>query len=364
MASLREHDIETVRAQLEAWLADHAGLASPVVGPVHLPTTGAVNDTFVYDVTWGGGAFQARHVLRAQPDGFSNLRDNDVIAQACFLRELAERTDLPVPHVLWIDEDGGPFGRPLYVMDALPGEVATDVPPYSLEGWLGDLAPSARRGVYRQAVDAIAAVHDVAWESMTADALVRAPRDAAGALVAQMEEFFTFAQWGAQGVEYPTLDAAAAWLRERRPTPTGRAVLTWNDGRLGNMLFDDARLSGVLDWELVTVGPPEVDLAWCLWHDRFSAECLASMLAGRPVSQLAGAPDLEQGAAWYAETSGHEPADLEWYAAWSAYRMAVYLMRHGKGLLDAGLAPPESRVDHVNIASIELARMLGLEPPH
>lgn len=367
MASIREHDLTSVRAQLESWLSTTAGLGSPVVGDVHMPVTGTVNDTFVYDVTWDGASGKSchgRHVLRAQPDGFSNLRDNDVLAQARFLVELGERTDLPVPHVLWIDEDGGPFGRPLYVMKALPGDVAPDMPPYTLEGWLHDLSPGSRREVYRQAIEAIAEVHAIDWQSMTADALTSAPRDAAAALTAQVDDFLAFTAWGSEGVDYPTLDAAAKWLRDQLPQPPGEAVLNWNDGRLGNMLFHQQRLTGLLDWELVTAGPPEIDLAWCLWHDRFSAECLASAIAGRRVAQLDGAPDLDQGAAWYAAASEHQPSDLDWYAAWSAFRMAVYLMRHGKGLIAAGQAPADSGIDRVNIASIELARMLELEPPH
>jgi aminoglycoside phosphotransferase (APT) family kinase protein len=207
-------------------------------------------------------------------------------------------------------------------------------------------------------------VHAVEWRSMSVEPLRGAPPEAATALAAQVEHFLAFTEWGSEGGRYPTLDAATDWLRANQPQPTGPAVLTWNDGRLGNMLFSDARLTGVLDWELVTVGPPEVDLAWCLWHDHFSAACLASVMAGRRVARLDGAPDLAQGADWYAAASGHEPADLDWYVTWSAFRMAVYLMRHGKGLIATGVAPPESRVDHVNIASIELARMLDLDPPH
>ena len=353
MASVREHDVEAVRHQLTAWLSSVAGLTDPVVGDIALPATGVVNDTFVYDVTWGSGA-TARHVLRAAPRGFSNLRENDVLAQARFLHALRTASDLPVPEVLWVDEEGGPFERPVYVMAALPGEVAADMPPYVLEGWLHDASPSQRADVYRQAVDAVAAVHDVDWAGLGVPTVD---------LPGLVDEFLGFTRWGAEGESYPTLDAAADWLVSNLPRDPGPAVLTWNDGRLGNMLFDRCRLTGLLDWELVTVGPPELDLAWLLWHDRFSAECLASAVAGRRVSQLEGAPTLAEGARRYEEVTAHSPKQLGWYEAWAAFRMAVYLMRHGKGMVAAGLAPPDGRADHVNIASVELARMLRLDPP-
>jgi hypothetical protein len=89
------------------------------------------------------------------------------------------------------------------------------------------------------------------------------------------------------------------------------------------------------------------------------ADCFGTEMAGRPVPRLPGAPDIEQGAAWYAETSGHQPRDMAWYEMFAAYRMGVYMMRHGKGLITTGQAAPDSGVDHVNVASCELGRMLG-----
>lgn len=366
MASVRDHDLVEVRRQVTAWLTTSAGLAGAEVGEVRTPLTGAVNDTFVYDVTWrgaDGGSCCARHVLRTEPRGYSNLRDNDVLEQARFLEALGAHSELPLPKILWIDEEGGPFGRPLYVMEALPGEVAADMPPYALEGWLHDAAPEARRDVYRQAVEALAGVHAVDWRALGIDHLTRDQRPDETPLEAEVRRFLEFMRWGAEGVEYPLLEAAAAWLQDDLPADDERTVLTWNDGRLGNMLFHELRLTGLLDWELVTVGPPELDLAWLVWHDRFSAECLASAMAGRPVAPLEGAPTLEEAASWYEAVSNQAPRALGWFETWAAFRMAVYLMRHGKGMIGAGQAPLESRVDAVNIASIELARMLDLEPP-
>jgi hypothetical protein len=52
------------------------------------------------------------------------------------------------------------------------------------------------------------------------------------------------------------------------------------------------------------------------------------------------------------------PQHLEWFEMFAAYRMGVYLMRHGIGLISTGKAPAESRLDHHNSASAELERML------
>lgn len=366
MASIRPHDLEALRAHLTRWLATTGGLEDAAVGELRMPETGSVNDTFLYTVTWRDADGRVRsdeQVLRANPAGFSNLRDHDALQQARFLERLGSRTGLPVPEVLWIDEEGGAIGRPFFVMRALPGQPAHDMPPYHLTGWLHDASVAQRGSVYRQAIEALAAVHVVEWWELGAEQLEGWPRSAAEALDRQVAEFVDFARWGAGGADYPTLDAAAAWLQSHQPQPAGPAVLSWNDGRLGNMLFDRFELTALLDWELASVGPPELDLSWLLWHDRFSAECLARAIAGRPVTRLEGSPSSAEGADLYARAAAHAPQDLDWYEAWAAYRMAVYLMRHGRGLIEGGLAPAESAVDRVNVASLELARMLDLEPP-
>jgi hypothetical protein len=50
---------------------------------------------------------------------------------------------------------------------------------------------------------------------------------------------------------------------------------------------------------------------------------------------------------------------MAWYEMFAAYRMGVYMMRHGKGLITTGQAAADSGIDHVNVASCELGRMLG-----
>jgi aminoglycoside phosphotransferase (APT) family kinase protein len=364
VASVRENDLVQIRAQLAAWLERSLGVSSLHLSELEAPATGAVNDTFLYTLTWEdeSGRQTQRQVLRRQPDGYSNLRDNDVLAQARFLQKLGVVPDLPVPAVRWVEEDPDPLGGPFYIMDAIPGQIGADQPPYPIRGWLCEATPSQRRSVYRQAIEAMAKVHEVDWQSIGLGYLdERSPSETP--LACQLRKFREFMLWGAEGERYGTLESGYEWLAEHFPTADGPTVLNWNDARLGNMMFDGFILTGLLDWELVSVGPPEVDLAWFLWHDRFMAERLGAMATGKPMTQLEGAPDLTEGAKWYEEFSGYQPSDMRWYETFAAFRLAVYLMRHGKGMILKNLAPRDSRVDHVNSASLELAAMLGLPAP-
>jgi aminoglycoside phosphotransferase (APT) family kinase protein len=70
----------------------------------------------------------------------------------------------------------------------------------------------------------------------------------------------------------PAVTAAVLWLRAHVPS-CDETTLVHGDYRLGNFLVERdgarARLTGVLDWEMVHLGDPLEDLAWCaspLWR--------------------------------------------------------------------------------------------------
>jgi aminoglycoside phosphotransferase (APT) family kinase protein len=59
----------------------------------------------------------------------------------------------------------------------------------------------------------------------------------------------------------PVLSLTARWLERHRPPLTKEAVVH-GDFRIGNVMFDEQGLTGVLDWELAHLGDPLEDLGW------------------------------------------------------------------------------------------------------
>jgi aminoglycoside phosphotransferase (APT) family kinase protein len=124
----------------------------------------------------------------------------------------------------------------------------------------------------------------------------------------------------------PLLDACFAWLRDHLPVEgvdTGGARLAWGDARVGNMLFADFEVVGVLDWEMAGVAPPEVDLGWMAYLHRFFQDLATDM--GAP-----GLPDFLRPvdlAADYTELTGRTPGDLRWPVAYAAMRHGVIMRR-------------------------------------
>jgi aminoglycoside phosphotransferase (APT) family kinase protein len=66
--------------------------------------------------------------------------------------------------------------------------------------------------------------------------------------------------WQRIGVSpQPMMEAVLAWLERNEPT-AGRAVIVHGDIGLYNLLVDNGRVSGVLDWEMSHLGQAEEDL--------------------------------------------------------------------------------------------------------
>ena len=78
-------------------------------------------------------------------------------------------------------------------------------------------------------------------------------------------------------------------------------MLNWGDARIGNMLYRDFEPAAVLDWEMATVGPREVDVAWMIFLDTFFDD-----LAERfEMPALAGFMDRDDIVREYERLTGH-----------------------------------------------------------
>jgi aminoglycoside phosphotransferase (APT) family kinase protein len=106
----------------------------------------------------------------------------------------------------------------------------------------------------------------------------------------------------------PLLEFGLAWLRRHRPTAEGPVVIVQGDTGPGNFLYEDGRVTAVLDWELSHLGDPHDDLGW-----------LALRATQEPFTVLADR------FADYAALTGRE-VDLErvrYYRAFAHFRVAV-----------------------------------------
>ena len=140
---------------------------------------------------------------------------------------------------------------------------------------------------------------------------------------------------GYPGPDIPGVDAVGEWLDAHRPLDL-RPGLIHGDFHFANVLFrhDGPRLAAIVDWELVTVGDPLLDLGHLLatWpsSDRVSVGLAAP-----------GLPQPDELVAHYAARTGRPVADVLWFRVLACYRLGLILEgTHARAF--AGMAPKET----------------------
>jgi aminoglycoside phosphotransferase (APT) family kinase protein len=234
-------------------------------------------------------------------------------------RVSAAAPNLPMPPLRWMEPSDEPLGREFLVMDKVAGVVPPDNLPYTMGGWLLEATPEQQRHLQDASVDTLADLHAIDWRAAGLD-LLDEPEYGTIGLDQQLGWWERFLEWGRMGRPQPTLDRMAEWLRAHRPAHEPEPVLNWGDSRIGNMLYRDFEPVAVLDWEMATLGPREVDLAWMVLFEHFFSTHL-----GMP--NLPGFADQREVVARYETRSGYTVAPLDWYLLWGAFRYAAVMMR-------------------------------------
>jgi len=231
-------------------------------------------------------------------------------------------TPVPAPRPLYQWPHPEPMGAPYYVMERLPGVVLRR--PEDLAA----LPPAIAEAIADRLVDALVSLHAV---DPTAVGLSGADRGS-DYLPRQL------ARWARQAEGNRTRDLPdLAELADRlaASTPATREVgIVHGDYRLDNVLVtlpgvtdaagaDAAEagvaVSGILDWEMSTVGDvlTDVGMLWLYWQG----------VAGIGITPAPGAmpgfPDIAHLCRRYATRTGRDVTDLGWYVAFSFYKLAV-----------------------------------------
>jgi aminoglycoside phosphotransferase (APT) family kinase protein len=116
-----------------------------------------------------------------------------------------------------------------------------------------------RAAIAAQFIEALAALHKLPIENRGFPGLTR------GATIAdcvRAELRIWRAMYEEAGSSDPLIDLAMNWLTTNVPDVEGKPVLVHGDAGPGNFLFEEGRLTALIDWELAHAGDPLEDLAW------------------------------------------------------------------------------------------------------
>lgn len=352
MAIPDQRDLGEARRTIERWMAarrpEHPDLAvSELTQPAG---TGFSNETLLFDVSWrqGAGRVTESLVLRVRPSGYRVFMEDDFEQQHQILTELGRR-GLRVPPVHELETDPSFLGAPFFLMSKVEGQIPGDTPPYNAEGWLFDMTPAERHRVWRSAVDALCEVHRVGADAELA--FLSKPHRGPSGLEQQLCYYEESLHWAAQGRSQPVAEAAWAWLASHVPARKPTA-LSWGDARFANMVFGGTECRALLDWEMVSLGGPEMDLGWWLFLDRFCAD-------GYGLQRLDGLGTRQETIDLWEAQTGYTASDIEFYEVFAGFRFAIVMMRLAQMFHQWGW-PVDPDMESDNAVTRLLADLLGI----
>jgi aminoglycoside phosphotransferase (APT) family kinase protein len=136
---------------------------------------------------------------------------------------------------------------------------------------------------------------------------------------------------------HPELDSTIGWLNENIPSESG-AALVHNDYKFDNIMLDPDDLTeivAVLDWEMVTVGDPLMDLGTALgyWMSPDAGEEMMNQpFNPRVLMENISRQEL---ADMYAKESGRDIANILYYYVFGTFKIAAIAQqifsRYAKG---------------------------------
>jgi len=260
----------------------------------------------------------AQHwVLRRPPLSHVQPTAHDMKREFRIISALAG-SDVPVPGTVALCEDSDVNGAPFYIMQYVEGLVPADV--IEVERRYDE---GQRRRLADQLIDILVHLHSI----QPADVGLGDFGRPEGYLERQVRRF-TEQLTRVKTRDVPELEELAGRLAAALPPQSGQGIVH-GDYRLDNAIIDDqGRIIAILDWEMATLGDPlaDVGLLMMYWADKDDVATLAAPgIASTAITALAGFPTREQAAAAYAERSGRDLSNLDFYTVLAHFKLAVIL---------------------------------------
>ena len=322
---------------VSSWLIGHVEGAA---GPFRFVPIVGGRSNLTYTVTGGDGR---RFVLRRPPLGKVLATAHDMAREHRIIAAV-HPTGVPVPQPLGLCTDAGINGAPFYVMSFVDGDVLGT--PQSVH----DMPHVRRRQVAEDLFDVLADLHAVDVDACGLGDLAKRE----GYVERQLRRWSK--QWAASKTrEVPAVDEVAIRLGETIPAQQA-VCIAHGDYRFGNCIVDveAGRVSAVLDWELCTLGDPLADVGYLgvYWADDADGRSRPNDPSREP-----GFPAYDELVKRYARRSGRDVSDVEYFVAFSAFRLAVIsegvLARYQAGVMGDRVDP--TVVEHFRTSTVELA---------
>ncbi len=294
------------RNGVEAWFAEHV---DGVELPLAFERISGGHSNLTYSVRDTGGR---RWALRRPPLGRRLGSAHDMGREYKVVSALGP-TEVPVAPVVGLCDDEGVNGAPFYVMDFVEGPILRGL---AEAGAFPDEAD--RRAIGERVADTLVAIHAIDPEAAGLGDLGRKEDYVARQL----------RRWHGQWEKSKTRELAAIdevhdRLSARIPEQ-GPATIVHGDYRLDNMILTpQGEVAAVVDWELCTLGDPLADVGLLMVYWAEEGDDDAAL--GQPATMAPGFPTRPEVAARYAERSGRDLSELDFFVALGYWKLAIIL---------------------------------------
>jgi aminoglycoside phosphotransferase (APT) family kinase protein len=289
-----------------AWFAEHVPSAEP---PLSFERIAGGHSNLTYRVADAAGQSWA---LRRPPLGKRLGSAHDMGREHKVVSALGP-TAVPVAPVVGLCEDESVNGAPFYVMEFVDGPVLRGIAE-------AEIFPDEdeRRAIGFRVAETLAQIHAVDPDEVGLGDLGRKEDYVARQL----------RRWQGQWEKSKTRELASVdRVHERlaaRIPEQGPATLVHGDYRLDNMILTPGgEVAAVVDWELCTLGDPLADLGTLMayWPERGGV----GTSLGQPANLAPGFPTRDELAARYAERSGRDISELNFFLALGYWKLAIIL---------------------------------------
>ncbi len=268
----------------------------------------------IYEIRRG----EKRCVIRIPPPAAPPDRDKGILREWRIIEAL-DGTDVPHTPAVAVCSDPSVLGRTFYLMGFVDGWS-----PMGRKGWPApfDTDFHARPGLAYQLAEGIALLSKVDWRAKGLEDLGRPD----GFHERQVDRWTGFFD-RIKGRELEGMETATKWLCTHRPIDFIPGLMH-GDYQFANVMYHDgapARLAAIVDWEMGTVGDPKLDLGWMIqgWPEDTNAPVAATA----SYVDLQGMPSRSQLVDHYAEVSGRQVDDLDYYLILAKWKLAIVLER-------------------------------------
>jgi aminoglycoside phosphotransferase (APT) family kinase protein len=229
-------------------------------------TTGFSNDTYLIE--------GPDLILRLPPAAGAMLDGHDVVGQARIYAALAKAPGAPaVPRIVHVEDGTDLIGAPFFIMARIAGESVNDI---DMQPWFTGAPDAVRHRMCRD------------WVSAFANLARLSPLEVLGAPVSPEDDLQMWQRF-ADAAQCPQLVNMIDRLLKVAAPITGNPAVIQGDPKLSNLMWQNERITAMLDFEMALNGEPLADLGYMLFffasdhHAASRAQKLSGMLTRNEV---------------------------------------------------------------------------------